>query len=204
MPEYRRPTDAIDCREPGGRWLPTFVFTCARMPGLKDFQQLSTLLPPLPETGDRPIGGVTQTELERRWPRCAGPAADTSFPLLFRSGRLVVFTESAIWATELRHQQRGLIEALADLGMTTLEVRAIPRIFPPPRARRRNIALSMRNSQAMAISAEGLDHPALREAVKRIAARAKPGPGSEEEREPGQRKPGLAESIRSGSDGLDE
>lgn len=139
---------------------------------LKDFHKLSSLIEPLmPGGGDQPIGGATQAELERRWPRCAGRAAELSFPLLFRSGRLVIFTESAIWATELRHQAKAIETALDDLGVTATDIRATPQIFPQRRRYQRKLSLSDSSARNMGVTAEGLTDPDLRQALKRLATR---------------------------------
>ncbi len=59
------------------------------------------------------------------------PAAKPPFssqPLLFTSGRLVVFVESAAWGNEIRHQSQYLRDALARHGMdiSTIEVKVRP------------------------------------------------------------------------------
>lgn len=119
-----------------------------------------------------PAKEAVQVEIRRRWGRCAGRAAAASFPLLFRSGRLVIFTESAIWATELRHQQQAIRQELESFNIKEIEVKARPGILPTTIPKRRNVALSRRNGLHLHQTANRIEHRGLKDALKRLAQKA--------------------------------
>lgn len=140
---------------------------------LKEFRLVSNLIQDLVvESDDSPADQILQQQLKDRWATCAGRAAPWSFPLLFRSGKLVIFTESAIWATELRHQRQAIENGLNDLGINQIIVRASPNILPKNSKRTRNISLSLNNGQNMSKTASKLTHQGLREAVIRLSRRS--------------------------------
>ena len=96
---------------------------------MEDFQPLSNLLAAvLPSRGDVPAADSVQRELARCWRQQAGTAASHSQPLLFTSGRMVVFAESASWGNEIRHRTHSLTEALTARGIriTAIEVKVLP------------------------------------------------------------------------------
>ncbi|MGI9319479.1 MAG: DciA family protein [bacterium] len=147
-----------------------------QMSRFKEFRSVSNLLnTQLFDTDDSPVGEHIQQQLVDRWPGCAGRAAIWSYPLLFRSGRLVVFTESAIWATELRHQKQAIEDGLIGLGIKQIIVRASPQVFPRKNTRIRKVNLSLGNSQNMSKTASKLEHEGLREAVIRLSRRGDDG-----------------------------
>jgi hypothetical protein len=140
---------------------------------LKEFRSISNLIQSIAvESDDGPAEPSLQQLLKARWAECAGRAAPWSFPLLFRSGRLVIFTESAIWATELRHQRQTIENGLRDLDINQITVRASPGIFPRNSRRTRKLRLSRGNGQNMSKTALKLKHPGLREAVIRLSRRS--------------------------------
>ena len=140
---------------------------------LKEFRPISDLIQDLPlESDDSPAEQLLQQQLKDRWATCAGRAAPWSFPLLFRSGKLVIFTESAIWATELRHQRQAIENGLIDLDITQIIVRASPAIFPRNSESTRNISLSGDNGRNMSKTASKLTHQGLKEAVIRLSRRS--------------------------------
>ena len=137
---------------------------------MKEFSAISQFVSSTIAGIDNPSADpATQKELERRWMKCAGRAAPHSFPQLFINGRLVVFTESPIWATELRYDSNSLLKALADLGVTVIEFKNIPKIFTPPQPAKRKIVLSGENCQVLDKTASRLKHDGLRVALKRLA-----------------------------------
>ncbi|MGI9309955.1 MAG: DciA family protein, partial [bacterium] len=90
-----------------------------------EFEALSKLLAAAPTRGrhgDAPAPSDAQRRLGAFWRAHLGAAARCSEPLLFASGRLVVFVESAAWGTEIRHRAPSLIAALAEFDIV---VRAI-------------------------------------------------------------------------------
>lgn len=121
---------------------------------------------------DSPVAESVQAQIRRVWGRCAGNAAAASFPLLFASGRLVVYTRSSIWANELRHRQATILDALDRFGATRMEVRATPAPLSPPRPDPRTVRISTTNQKGISITARNIRHPGLRSAVERLARRA--------------------------------
>lgn len=106
---------------------------------MPEFQPLSNLLAAvLPSGGEAPAPDPVQRKLVRCWGRQAGAAAAHSRPLLFTSGRLVVFAESASWGNEIRHRAHRLMEALAGDGfdLNALQVKILPD-SPPDAGRNR-------------------------------------------------------------------
>ena len=96
---------------------------------MKEFQSISSLLKTvLPSVGEVPAADSLQQKLARCWPQQAGAAAAHSQPLLFASGRLVVFVESASWGNEIRHRSQSLITALLENGVrvNAIEVKVLP------------------------------------------------------------------------------
>ena len=96
---------------------------------MSEFQPLSNLLAAvLPPGVDAPAADPVQQKLAQCWQRQAGAAAAHSRTLLFTSGRLVVFAESASWGNEIRHRTHSLMEALAGDGfdLNALQVKIQP------------------------------------------------------------------------------
>ncbi len=123
----------------------------------------------LHDSENAPEREEVQAEIRRLWGRCAGRAADASIPLLFRSGRLVIFTESAIWATELRHQQSAIRKELESFNIKEIEVKARPGILPPARPNYRQATLSEKSRHHLQSTASRLNHKGLRNALQRLS-----------------------------------
>ena len=121
---------------------------------------------------DAPVAEPIQAQIRKRWDGCAGKAAASSFPLLFRSGRLVVYTRSAIWATELRHHQDRILTELAPYGVARVDVRNTPAPLSPARPKGRNIKVSASNRKGISLTARHVEHPGLKSALERLARRA--------------------------------
>lgn len=128
---------------------------------------------------DAPEDESVQEEIRLRWAHCAGNAAGLSVPLLFRSGRLVVYTRSPVWATELLHQQQRILSALSDLGARKMVVRTTPSMHPAPRPAGREARVSSTSQKNIAQTAHRLRHPGLRAAVERLAKRVTVKDGDE-------------------------
>jgi hypothetical protein len=139
---------------------------------IKDLRSIAELLPRDIAPGqDAPAPDDQQEVVRSRWSQCAGRAAPMSTPLLFRSGRLVVYTPSATWATELRYMRRQILSALAPVGVIQMDIRATPQPVTPPRMGRHANALSQSSQHSLAMTAEHLTHSSLRSAMQRLANR---------------------------------
>lgn len=91
-----------------------------------------------------------------------------------RRGTLVLQADSPAWASRLRYQTRSLLGQLQHRGYANLnavQVRIAPATAerrPPPRRAR----LSNASGELLRQTAEDLDNPALRAALRRLARRA--------------------------------
>ena len=121
---------------------------------------------------DAPMSEEIQNRIRSQWGRCAGNAAAAAFPLLFRSGRLVVYTRSAVWATELRHRQQIILTALEPLGVTRVDVRNTPAPLSPHRPTAREVKVSESNRKGISLTAQNVGHSGLKSALERLARRA--------------------------------
>ncbi len=120
-----------------------------------------------PELSPEP--DAIQQIIRQRWGKCAGPAADASFPLLFRDGRLVIFTESAIWATELRHQQQSIIDQLAEFDIRRIEVKPRPAKDVNSKKQWKNAEISETSRRHLRTTAQKVRHEGLREALNKLS-----------------------------------
>ena len=137
---------------------------------MKDFSPVSTLLRQhLQRSEDPPEEAPVQRELLTLWNRYAGKSAEFSYPILFCSGRLVVFTESPVWATEIRHIKTQIEQGLSSLGISNIEIRTSPKVFLPKPKPKRAVELSQRNRSAMKANARQLDHQGLKQALIKLS-----------------------------------
>jgi len=141
-----------------------------------DWRTVAGLLAALPvAAAERPADDAAQQRLADFWARHFGPAAARSTPLLFASGRLVVFVEAAAWGHEIRHRAPGLLD---DLGRHGISARTItvkmhpPSPPPPPRKPRARLRLSPHSARHIAQLAESIEHPPLARALISLAKRA--------------------------------
>jgi len=137
---------------------------------LKDFNPVSSLLQRhIQRAEDPPAAPSTQSSLCSKWGHCAGRAAAFSHPILFRSGRLIVFTESPIWATEIRHHLAEIESALSEFNIEQIDIRTSPPFFAQKSPKVRQMVLSERNRKGLQLSAGSLSHQGLREAITKLA-----------------------------------
>lgn len=128
----------------------------------------------LPSAGDMPASNDTQRQLARFWRTQLGDAGMQSQPLLFASGRLVVFAESAAWGNEIRHRSERLIRALAQQGIkvNVLKVKTRPGSFIPARKTGKPPELSPKNAEQIELLAATIAHPQLKQSLLKLAKRA--------------------------------
>ena len=138
---------------------------------MNEFQPLAKWLPSALPAGDRPVGDDAQRQLAHAWRQHAGDAADHCQPLLFASGRLVVFTESASWGNEIRHRTPSIKSALTAAGITItdLTIKILP--APPPSTRRPkpHRKLSPKTAAEITQLATTIPNPTLKRALKNLA-----------------------------------
>lgn len=141
---------------------------------MQGFKPISSLIASaLPSSGDMPADSSIQTRLVRFWHAQLGMVAMHSFPLLFTSGRLVVFVESAAWGNEIRHQSHSLMETLAQHDISVRSVKIQTRLpgFVKKRKTNRNTKpqMSCQNATQLKLLAEKIDHPGLRQSLTNLA-----------------------------------
>lgn len=124
--------------------------------------------------GERPAADPVQQRLADFWPKHLGAAAMHSWPLLFTSGRLVVFVEAAAWGHEIRHRAPGLLDALGRHGIPArdITVKTRPPSPPPPRRTRPRFRLPPHSARHLVQLAERIKHPPLARALLSLAKRA--------------------------------
>lgn len=142
--------------------------------------------------GERPAADPVQQRLAGFWRGHLGAAGMHSWPLLFTSGRLVVFVEAPAWGHEIRHRAPGLLDALGRHGIParTITVKTRPPSPPPPpRKTRPRFRLSPHSAQHIVQLAERIEHPPLARALlslaKRASAEAETDEGGGNEHAPG-------------------
>ena len=126
---------------------------------------------------DPPADDFLQDSLVEYWNEHVGIAAPHTYPLLFQSGRLVVFCDSAVWATQIRHQKPSLLRQLNDNNFNINDIfpKIRPASSPRPRTDRNSKKinpLSESNSTAIRDLAADVGHRGLRESLFRLANRA--------------------------------
>ena len=156
------------------------------MKGLEPISRLLTAA--LPASGDRPAGHDVQRRLADFWRAelgggvevVGGAAVDAaamdaatmpSSPLLFTSGRLVVFVQSAAHGHEIRHRAPSLLKALAQHGIhaTHITVKTQPHSPPPTRATRQPFRLSPKTAEQIVQLAKTVDYPPLKESLVNLS-----------------------------------
>ena len=99
---------------------------------MSEFRKISEMLSAaLPDKSARPAARDAQARVADFWREHLGAAGAHSKPLLFASGRLVVFVEAASWGNEIRHRAPSLAAALRACGISVqkVEVKTQPGIL---------------------------------------------------------------------------
>jgi len=144
---------------------------------MKEFKSISGMIRNnYPVSKDPPVDDSLQNSLVKYWNEHAGIAAPYTYPLLFQSGRLVVFCDSAVWATQIRHQKPSLLRQLNDNNFNVADI--FPKIRPAssPRpladSKLKDLKpLSESNANAIRNLAGKVGHSGLRESLIRLAKR---------------------------------
>jgi len=96
---------------------------------MQDFQTIAHLIPNFGDRVDDPPAPVTaQNSLRAIFNDLLGQSAHFIQPVLFRSGRLIIYAEAAIWGQHIQHRHRRLLERChADgLHVTDIKVKVRP------------------------------------------------------------------------------
>lgn len=146
------------------------------------FQRLSSILNN--QLGQRydPVTRSAEIEkLQQAWRLIVPhPAAQHTHLIHYDAGRLVVGTDSSVWATALRHQAPSILHSLrahGHPGICELVIRVCPRETPPPAKPPQSRApLSSEIAQLLGNAAESIHDPALKSTLKRLSRLSKAQP----------------------------
>ncbi len=145
---------------------------------MKEFKSVAWMVKnQLPVSQDPPQDEESQRALRAYWRQNAGIAAPYTYPLLFQSGRLVLFCDSAAWGTRIRYQIPSLLRQLNESGFGIREIKT--RIRPLSAVRttaskyRKTInPISPENASAIGHLAKKVQHQGLKESLLRLSKRA--------------------------------
>ena len=142
---------------------------------MKSFQTISGLVrQELAHCEDLPVVPYIQEKLKKSWRKQASDAVMHTFPILFDSGKLVIYCESSVWSTSLRHRSKSLLQKMQADGIPvesvkikllpsgTIAISHAPQSNPPDAPNPRNAAL-------LANTARTLTHPGLKRALIRLS-----------------------------------
>ena len=145
---------------------------------MQEFRRISQIIRHvLPTDVDSPEDEKAQRSLHEFWQEYAGISAPHTRLLWYRSGRLVVFCDSPVWTTQIRHQAPSLIRQLNESGFKVLSL--TPKTRPAGhirvqdnRPRRSANPIPARHARAMKNASGKLTHKGLREAIYRLASQS--------------------------------
>ena len=142
------------------------------MEGAKSISSL--VLQVLPDSADPLSDDFTQKQLKARWMEVAGNAGIYSFPIMFQSGRVVIFTDSSIWANDIRARSSSLKEDLIAYlpQITSLEIKNRPVQASAPSKSGFTPEMSRTQGKNITATTSRINHPGLKTAMLKLAKRA--------------------------------
>ena len=123
-------------------------------------------------------------KLECAWnDRVSPPLSMHAHPASYRAGRLVVHTDSSLWANRLRYQQKHSMQTLRQhpffVDLVELRVRVAPRSQAKPAdSNQPQARLSEASTRVIKAVAEDIKDPALTAALERLGTSAYTTDGS--------------------------
>jgi len=96
---------------------------------MKEFQTIEHLIPNFGDrVDDPPASAAAQATLQGLFEDLLGQSARFIQPVLFRSGRLIVYAQAAIWGQHIQHRHASLLERCKQSGLhvTKVEVKIRP------------------------------------------------------------------------------
>ena len=152
---------------------------------MQDFQTIAHLIPNFGDRVEDPPAPVEQqNSLRRIFGELLGQSARYIQPVLFRSGRLVVYAEAAIWGQHIQHRHSRILERCkeAELHVTDITVKVQPgstlaRQDPPQRQASYDSAAA---SAQMERLASQVKEEKLSYTLKRLAKRIRENYGEED------------------------
>ena len=142
---------------------------------MEDTKTISTLVQQvLPDCADPLSDNAIQQKLKEKWIEVAGNAGIYSFPLLFQSGRVVIFTDSSIWANDIRSRSSSLKDCLQASfpQITSLEIKNRPLQVNNTTPSGFKPEISQIQGNNIKTTSSRISHSGLKKAMLRLAKRA--------------------------------
>jgi hypothetical protein len=153
---------------------------------MQEFQTITHLIPNFGDrVDDPPVAADAQKVLSAIFDELLGQSAHFIQPVLFRSGRLIVYAEAAVWGQHIQHRHQRLLERCqaAELYVTDIKVKVRPGSSlagrdREPRPSSYNAEVAARHIEKLATQ---IDKPELEQTLVRLAKRIRqnhkpPGP----------------------------
>ena len=140
---------------------------------MKELRSIAQLTPKvLSHLTDCPVESSIQRRLNTVWRHHIGEVAMHSFPVLFQSGKLVVFCESPVWGTQLRHQVPSLKKQLSveNFYITDVQIKMHLATGKPVGRLRKPSFPPFPESVAKPLQTaiDSIEHAGLRQALRRL------------------------------------
>jgi len=91
---------------------------------MQDFQTIAHLIPNFGDRVDDPPAPVTaQNALRAIFNDLLGQSARFIQPVLFRSGRLIIYAEAAVWGQHIQHRHKRLLERCHADGLHVIDIK---------------------------------------------------------------------------------
>lgn len=142
---------------------------------MKEFQTIEHLIPNFGDrVDDPPAPAADQQSLQLIFEDLLGQSASFIQPVLFRSGRLTVYAQAAIWGQHIQHRHATLMErgAAAGLHINQVEVKIRPAHNPARENQPHPISYNpLTVSQQLDKLATQTDQSELKQTLARLAER---------------------------------
>lgn len=95
---------------------------------MQEFKSIGDFLDEIALSTEQLASATLQEKLDAAWQQYWQGNKTRGKPMLFASGRLVVFVSSSCWGNEIRHSSTKLIQLMRDNGINinSIEVKAMP------------------------------------------------------------------------------
>ncbi len=96
---------------------------------MQDFQTIAHLIPNFADRVDDPPATIAkQNSIRDIFREILGQSANFIQPVLFRSGRLVIYAQAAVWGQHIQHRHDRLLQhcRAADLHVNDIKVKISP------------------------------------------------------------------------------
>ncbi len=91
---------------------------------MQDFQTIAHLIPNFGDrVDDPPVSIKDQNALRAIFADLLGQSANFIQPVLFRSGRLIIYAEAAVWGQHIQHRRVRLLERCHADGLHVTEIK---------------------------------------------------------------------------------